>query len=184
MTTLGRAVAVVVGVLLIVLAAIALAREIVLAAGGAFVWPLGDRWLRLVTEPTWSTTGVAALVLTVVGAGLLALAVRHVSAVREGPTLVAFETARGTTTVDVPALERALRRRLEAATPGMRVTAIEMDECGEGCRLRIDADVPASDLAGLQARVSAAAATDLERLAGLKVEVVDLVAGRLLLPHD
>ncbi len=184
MTALARAVAIVAGVLLILLAAVALAREIVLAAGGTFAWPAADRWQRLIAEPTWSTTGLAALVLVVVGAALLVLAVRHVSVVREGPALVTLDTDRGATSVDVPALERALRRRLETTVPGMRVTAIELGEYGEGCRVRIDADVPASDLTGIQARVADVTTTDLEKLAGLKVEAVDVVATRLLLSRQ
>lgn len=181
MTAAARVTAVLVGLLLMVLAAAALVREVVLAADRAVTWPLAGRWEQLVGEPSWATTGVAALVCAALAAGLLALAVRQGGAVRERPVLVRIETEHGATSLDVPAVERALRHRLEAAVPDIRVRQFEL---GAGCRVRVEVDVRAVDLVGVQARAFAALAPDLERLVGLRLEAVDVVAARLVMPAE
>ncbi len=182
MITVARFVAAVLGVLLLCLAAVALAREIALVAGRAFALPLAALWQPLFDQPSWTTTGTAAVVSVVVGVALLLLAVASMGRPQEKPALVSFETDRGQTSVDVPALERALRRRLEVSVPDMRVKDIELGECGTGCRLRVEADLTAEDLAGVQARTALLLRGDLERLAGLRLEALDLVADKLLLP--
>jgi hypothetical protein len=164
-----------------VLAAAALVREVVLAADRAVAWPLAGRWERLLDEPSWSTTGVAALVCAGVAVGLLVLAVRRAGVAEERPVLVRIETEHGATSLDVPAVERALRKRLETTVPDIRVRHLELDE---GCRVRLDVDVRAADLVGVQARVYASLAPDLERLAGLRLEGVDILATRLVMPTE
>lgn len=180
MTLPARVVAVLVGLTVMVLVAAALVREIVLAANCAVIWPLAGWWERLTVEPSWTTTGLAALACVAVAAGLLLLAVRQRSVVRKKPALITFDTEHGATNLDVPALERALRHRLEATVPGMRVRVVEFAGGEKGCRVRVDAEMPAVDLVGMQARAFAAIAPDLESLAGLRLEAVDMVADRLV----
>lgn len=182
MSVVARLIAVVVGALFLALAAVMLAREIALFAGFAFATPLADRWGPVFDDPSWTTTGIAALVAAVAGAGLLWLAVASQGRSEDEPVLVTFETAQGTTNVDVPALERAIRHRLETRVPDLRVRKIELDDCDTGCLLRIDADLPADDLAGVQARMGELLRDDLDRLVGLKLVAVELIVNRLLLP--
>jgi hypothetical protein len=179
-TAASRVGAVLVGLVLMVLAAAALVREVVLAADGSVAWPLAGWWERLVDGPSW-TTGVAALVCVGAAAGLLALAVRQGGVVRERPVLVRIETEHGATSLDVPAVERALRHRLEVALPDIRVRHFEL---GKGCRVRVEIDARAADLAGMQSRAFAAIAPDLDRLVGLRLEAVDLVVLRLVTPAE
>lgn len=181
MSAAARVTAVLVGLLLMVLAAAVLVREVALAADRAVLWPLAGRWERLFGDPSWTTTGAAALVCAALAAGLLALAVRRGGVAHERPVLVRIETEHGATSLDVPAVERALRHRLEAAVPDLRVRQFELSA---GCRARVEVDVRAADLVGVQARAFAALAPDLERLVGLPLEAVDVVAARLVMPAE
>lgn len=181
MTAASRVGAVLVGLLLMVLAAAALVRELVLAADRTVTWPLAARWEQLVGEPSWATTGVAALVCAVLAAGLLALAARQGGAAHERPVLVRIETEHGATSLDVAAVEKALRRRLETAVPDIRVKRLEL---GTGCRVRVEVDVRAADLVGVQDRAYTVLAPDLERLVGLRLEAVDVITARLVMPAE
>ncbi|HET6494226.1 MAG TPA: hypothetical protein VFH61_02540 [Thermoleophilia bacterium] len=181
MTAAARVVAVLVGLLLMVLVATALVREVVIAADHTVTWPIVGWWARLAAEPSWTTTGVAALVCAALVVGLLALVVWQGGVAQARPVLVRIETEHGATSLDVPAVERALRHRLEEAVPDIRVRHFEL---GKGCRVRVDVDVRAADLVGVQARAFAALAPDLERLVGLRLEAVDVVTARLVIPAE
>ena len=71
-------------------------------------------------------------------------------------------------------------RRLEASIRDMRVKGFEFDTCGAGCRVRVEVDLPATDLAGAHRQAMLVVRGDLERTAGLRVDAVDIVVGRLL----
>lgn len=182
MNVFSRVVAVIAGVVLLVVAAVGLAHEIALLADLSFFAPFADPWRPVFEEPSWATTGVAAIVATVVGILLLWLAVAAVGRRRNAPALLTFEGEHGKTSVDVSALEHALRRRLEASVRDMRVKGFEFDTSGVGCRVRVEADLPATDLAGVQRQAMLVVRGDLERTAGLRVDAVDIVVGRLLPP--
>ena len=175
MSSASRVLAVFVGLVVIVLAAAALVREVMLAVDRSPVWPLAERWERLVGEPSWTATGVVALACAVVAAGLLLLAVGQGSVVRKKAAFVTIASEHGATNLDAPALERVLRRRLEAAPPDLRVRSVAIGGAGAGCRVRVEADMPVADLVGAQARAFATIAPDLERLAGLRLVAVDIV---------
>lgn len=182
MSATVRVVAGIVGFLLLLLAAATLAAEVVAVVHRAYVWPYADLWARLTVQPTLVETGLAALGAALVGIALLVLAARSLGTRQHGPTLVTLETPRGTTNVDVQAIERALRRRLETSLP-LKVRQVELGDRDGGCSLRVEADVTALDLTGLQRRAVSLLAGDLERLAGMRLEALDLVVGRLLLPR-
>jgi hypothetical protein len=176
-----RVVAGIVGLLLLLLAAATLAAEVVAVVHRAYVWPYADLWARLTVQPTLVEGGLAALGAALVGIALLVLAARSLGTRQRGPTLVTLETPAGTTNVEVQAIERVLRRRLEASLP-LKVRRVELGESGGGCSVRVEADVTALDLTGLQRRAVGLLAGDLERLAGMRLEALDLIVGRLLLP--
>lgn len=175
MSSTSRVLAVFAGLVAMVLASAALVREVMLAVDRSPVWPLAARWERLVGEPSWTTTGVVALACAVVAAGLLLLAAGQGSVVRKKAASVTIASERGATNLDAPALERVLRRRLEAAPPDLRVRSVAVGGVGAGCRVRVEADMPVADLVGAQARAFATIAPDLERLAGLRLEAVDII---------
>ena len=56
----------------------------------------------------------------------------------------------------------------------------EFDTCGAGCRVQVEADLPATDLAGAQRQAMLVVRGDLESTASLRVDAVDVVVGRLL----
>jgi hypothetical protein len=184
MSAVARVLAVFVGFVALVLVLMALARQATFAIGETLHWPLSSWWVRLVDGSSWSSTAIVVLILVAVAAGLIVLGLRHASPARTRPVLVVFETERGTTSLDVPSLERAMRRSFERAVPGLRAGHIELAECQEGCRVRFAAEVPATDLIGVQERVYLAMAPQLQEMAGLRLEAVDVVARRLLLPAD
>ena len=182
MSVFIRIVAVIAGVVLLVVAAVGLAHEIAVLADLSFSAPFADRWRPALEDPSWTTTGVAAIAATVVGLLLFWLAVAAMGRRHRAPVLLTFEGEHGKTTVDVPALERAVRRRLATAVRDMQVKGFQFSDCGAGCRVRLEADMTAADLAGAQRQAMLVVRGDLERIAGLRVDAVDIVVGRLLLP--
>src|SRR5665647_787836 len=97
-------------------------REVVLAAHWATDWPLSTWWARVTGEPSAATT-VAAVLAGLLAVALLLLAVRQLGGRRRGPALVEFAGEHGWARLDVGALERALRRRLEVEFPGLKARA-------------------------------------------------------------
>jgi len=177
-TASGRVVAVIAGLIGLLFAAADLVREVVLAAERSVAWPLAEWWSQLTTDPTWATAvaAVAAAVLTV---ALILLAARQLRAQRPGPELVEFGDAASRAQLDVPATERALRRRLETGLPGVKTHELELTKRGDGWWVRLEAELPARDVLGVQARAGGLLAADLARLGGLRLDGLDVVVARL-----
>ena len=153
-------------------------REAVLATERSVEWPFADWWSRLTTDPTWETA-VAAGAAAVVAAALILLAVRQLRPRRRGPDLVELGDDAGQARVDVPAMRRALRRRLEKDLPGVKTRALELTDRGDGWWVRVEAELPARDVLGVQARAVALLRADLVRMGGLRLDGLNVVATRL-----
>jgi len=175
MTTAGRVAAVLAGLVCMVLAAVELVRQAVLAAGDDVAWPVSSWWADLTGDPSWTTTGAAAAVLIVVAVVLIVVAVRQLSDVRRGPELVEFATDEGRARLSVPGIEQTLARRFESLAPGVRVTRLDLTRQADGWRVRVEASLPGRDLEGMRRRALAVMAEDLERLGGLDLVRLDLV---------
>jgi hypothetical protein len=122
---------------------------------------------------------VAAAAAAVAAAALITLAVRQLRPRRRGPDLVELGDDTGRARLDVPAMERALRRRLEKDIPGVKTGALELIKRGDGWRVRLEAELPARDVLGVQARAGGLLAADLARLGGLRLDALDVVVTRL-----
>ena len=178
MTASGRVVAVIAGLVGRLLAVADLVREAVLATERSVAWPFAEWWSRLTTDPTWATA-VAAAAAAAVALALILLAVRQLRAQRRGPELVEFGDAASHAQLDVRALARALRRRLENDLPGVKTRELELTKRGDGWWVRLEADLPARDVLGVQARAGGLLAADLARMGGLRLDGLDVVVTRL-----
>jgi hypothetical protein len=181
MTPAGRLIAVVVGLLGLLFAAAALVREVVVAANGAADWPLPAWWVRVTGGPSTATTIVAVLA-GLLALALLLLAARQFGGRRRGPALVEFAGERGWARLDVGAVERALRRRLEVEIPGLKPRRVALSTRAGGWQARLEAELPALDLDALQVGALELLAADLDRMAGMRLEALDIVALRLTAP--
>lgn len=179
MTPAARLLAVLIGVAGIVLAAAALVREAVLAAGWSVRWPLPGWWRESVAGSSWGLW-LAAVVAAALTIALLLYAFRQLGAADHAAAVVEFRSERGAARLDVAALQRGLSRRLEAGLPGLRARSLELERTQEGWRARLEADVPANDLVGLQTRAAAIVAADLQRMGAMRLERLDLVARDVL----
>lgn len=179
MTAAARLVAVVIGVVGIVLAAAALVREAVLASGWSIRWPLPAWWREFIAGSSWglwlAATGSAVLAIA-----LMVYAIRQLRRTRPSAAAVEFPGEGGAARLDVGALQRGLRRRLETGLPGLRARSLQLERTAEGWYVRLEADVPARDLVGLQARAAAVVAQDLERMGAMRLVRLDVVAHDLL----
>ncbi len=90
-----------------------------------------------------------------------------------------FGDAANRARLDVSATERALRRRLEKDLPGVKTRTLELTQRGDGWWVRVEADLPARDVLGLQARAGGLLAADLARMGGLRLDGLDVVVTRL-----
>jgi len=180
-TPSARLIAVVVALAGLLFAAAGMVREVVLAAHWATDWPLSTWWARVTGEPSAATT-VAAVLAGLLAVALLLLAVRQLGGRRRGPALVEFAGEHGWARLDIGALERALRRRLEVEFPGLKARGLEFSKLTSGWRARLEAELPALELEALQVRAHDLLATDLARMAGMRLEVLDIVALRLTAP--
>jgi len=178
MTAGGRVVAVIVGLMGLIFVATDLVREAALAAGRNVEWPFARWWSQLITDPTW-VTALAAAAAAVLAVALIVLAVRQLRSRRRGPERVEFGDGASRAQLDVPAVERALRRRLEKDLPGVKTRALELTKRGDGWRVRVEADLPARDVLGLQARAVGLLTADLARLGGLRLDGLDVIVTRL-----
>jgi hypothetical protein len=182
-TPASRLVAVFVGLAGLLFAAAGLVREVVLAAHGTTDWPVSAWWVRVTGEPS-TATRVAAVVAGLFALALLILAVRQLGSRRRGPALVEFAGEGGWARLDVGALERAVRRHLEIEIPGLKARGLAFSKRAGGWQARLDAELPALDLDALQVRALDLVAADLDRMAGMRLEVLDIVASRLAPPGD
>lgn len=166
------------GLVGLLFAAADLVREAVLASDGGVAWPFADWWWRLTVDATW-TTAVAAAATAVVALGLIVLAVRQLRRRRPTPGRLEFGDGESRAQLDVPAVELALRRRLEKALSGVKTRELELTQRGDGWWVRVVADLPARDVLGLQARAGGLLAADLARMGGLRLDGLDVVVARL-----
>ena len=178
MTAAGRVVAVIVGLVGLLFAAAGMVREAVLAGERSAEWPVAGWWSQLTAKPTSETT-VAAAVAAVVAVALIVLAVRQLRPRRPYAGVVELGDEANRARLDVAATERALRRRLENDLPGVKTRALELTQRGDGWWVRIEADVPARDMLGAQARAGGLLAADLARMGGLRLDGLDVVVTRL-----
>lgn len=178
MTPGARLAAVLAGMVLAVLALVAAMREIVIASDAGVHWPTSPALRRLTTDPSWATW-VAAAVAAAVGVALIVLGVRQARRGGGGPEVIQFKDERGSARLDVGAVERGMRKRLQATLPGVHVARIELRQDGDAWRITVRADVPAHDLQALRARMQALAGEDLLRMGGMRLRRLDLVTGRL-----
>lgn len=183
MNAAARLAAVAAGLLGVVAAAASLVRELTLAADGSREWALAGWWGRLTGAEAAYPAGVAAAGVAVLAAALVVLGVRQLGMWSRRPGLVEFAGPSGRARIDVPALERALARRLAAELPGVKAGAVGLDKGPTGWRVRVEAEVPARDLAGLQRRAFSVLAADLQRMGTLQLTRVDIVATRLGAPR-
>ena len=180
MTSFSRAVAVIAGMIGLVVAAAACVRAIVLAADGTASWPVGGWWTRLISSEPRTAATIAAALTAVAAAALLVLAARQLGARARGTELVEFGGEAGSARLEVPALALALRRHLEASCPGVKTGVLTLDKVGDGWQARLEAELPARDLAGTRRRLAQVAAADLARAGGLRLDGLDLVVTGLL----
>ena len=178
MTATGRVVAVLAGLVGLLFAAADLIREVALASEHSAAWPFAEWWSRLAADPTWATV-VAAAAAAVVGVALIALAARQLWPQGRGPERVELGDAASHAQLDVLAVERALRRRLETDLPGMETRELKLTKRGAGWWIRVEADLPARDVLGVLARAGGLLATDLARMGGLRLDGLDVVVARL-----
>lgn len=178
MTPAGRGIAVVAGVGMALLAAAALVREVVLAAGTAVSWPAAAWWARLADEPTWVTAVAAAAAATATAAFIL-FALRQLEPRHDGPQAVEFAAEGGWTRLDVGGLEAALRRRVEARVAGLRTSQLVLTRRAEGWDARLEARFAGRDLLRAQREAHALLAADLAILGGMSLRRLDLVVTQI-----
>jgi hypothetical protein len=175
-TATTRALALVVGFIGLILAVAAFVRELSLAVHSGLSWPVSSWWDRLVTAEPRLGAGIAAGVAGVVAIVLLVLAFRQLGSGRRGPAQVAFGAGEGSTRLDVQALELALRHDIERTCPGVRTQSLTLTKRGDAWRVRLEALMPAADLAGVRLRMAGLVAEDLRRAGGMRLDGLDVVA--------
>lgn len=178
MTATGRVVAVIAGLVGLLFAAADLVHEAVLATERSVAWPFAEWWSRITADPA-AATAVAAAAATVVAVALIVLAVRQLRPWHSFPEVVELGDEASRAQLEVPALQRALRRHLENDLPGVKTRELELSKRGDGWWVRLEADLPARDVLEMQARAGGLLAADLARMGGLRLGGVDVVVTRL-----
>jgi hypothetical protein len=177
----ARSMAVVVGVAGLVLALAAAVREIVLASDVTVHWHVTPALQRLTSNPSGATWAVAAG-LAVAGVALLVLDAWQLGGADEGPQMVQFKDEKGWARLDVRAVQRGLRKRLQASVPGITVRDVRLRKEGDTWRVVVTADAPARDLQQLRSRLQAMVGQDLLSMGGMRLRRLDLVVERLGAP--
>jgi len=177
-TATGRVIAVIAGLVGLLFAAADLVRETVLAAEQSVTWPFAEWWSQLTREPAWATA-VAAAAAAVVAVALIVLAVRQLRPQRRGREVLEFGDEASRAQLDVVAMARALRRRLESDFPGVKTRELELSKRGDGWWVRVEADLPARDVLAVQAHARGLLAADLARMGGLRLDGLDVVVTSL-----
>ncbi|HZL64903.1 MAG TPA: hypothetical protein VFD50_08210 [Thermoleophilia bacterium] len=175
MTATSRALALVVGFVGLILAVAAFVRELSLAAHSGLSWPVAFWWDRLITAEPRLGASIAAGVAGVVAIVLLVLAFRQLGSERRRTTQVEFGAGEGSTRLEVQALELALRHDIERTCPGVRTQSLTLSKRGDAWRVRLEALMPAADLAGVRLRMAGLVAEDLWRAGGMRLDGLDVV---------
>lgn len=178
MTGAARVVAMLAGFVGAVVALVAGVREIVRHVDPSVDWQTAAVLRHLTSEPS-RATWIAAAVAAALGVILLVLTLRQFGTPHEGPQFIQFKDDAGWARLDVAAMERGMRRRLQAALPDATVREVQLHKDGEVWRARVAADVPGRDLPALRARMQAMLGDDLLRTGGMQLRRLDLVVTRL-----
>ncbi len=179
MTATARALALVVGFVAFVLAVAAFIRELALAVHSGLSWPVASWWDRLITAEPRLGASIAAGVTGVIAIVLLVVAFRQLGSGRRGTEQVEFGAGDGSSRLEVSALELALRHDIERQRPGVRTESLTLAGRGDAWRVRVEARVPAADLAGMRLHMAGLVAEDLRRAGGMRLDGLDVVVTRL-----
>jgi hypothetical protein len=174
-TATSRSLALVVGFVGLILAVAAFVRELSLAVHSGLSWPVSSWWHRLITAEPRLGASIAAGITGVAAVVLLVLAFRQLGSGGRGPALVEFGSGEESARLEVQALELALRRDIERTCPGVRAQSLTLTKRGEAWRVRLEALMPAADLAGVRQRMAALVAEDLRRAGGMRLDGLDVV---------
>ena len=175
MTAASRSLALVVGFVGFIVAVAAFIRELSLAVHSGLSWPLASWWDRLVIAEPRLGASIAAGVAGGVAIVLLVVAFRQLGSGRRGTTQVELGADEGSTRLEVQALELALRRDIERTCSGVRTQSLTLTRRGDAWRVRLEAVMPAADLAGVRLRMAGLAAEDLRRAGGMSLDGFDVV---------
>ena len=179
MTAWERGVAVLVGLAGMILALAAALREAVVAADQAVVWRSSEALRRLTDQPDW-LTGVVAAAAAAAAVALIVLAARQFRPADGGPTVIQFQDAAGWARLDVRAMERGMKRRIQASLPGVRAHDVRLRKTGDAWQVTVRADVPGRDLQPLRGRMYELLREDLQNTGGMRLTRLDLVVGQLV----
>lgn len=172
---MARSLALVIGFIGLVLAVAAFVRELSLAVHSGLSWPVASWWDRLVTAEPRLGASIGAGVSGVAAIVLIVLAFRQLGSERRRSTQVEFGAGEGSTRLEVPALELALRRDIERACPGVHTQSLTLTKRGDSWGVRLEAIMPAADLAGVRQRMAGLVAEDLRRAGGMSLDGLDVV---------
>lgn len=175
MTATARSLALVIGFIGLVLAVAAFVRELSLAVHSGLSWPVTSWWDRVITAEPRLGASVAAGVTGVVAIVLLVLAFRQLGSGRRRSPQVEFGAGEGGTRLEVSALELALRHDIERTCPGVSTQSLTLTKRGDAWRVRLEALMPAADLAGVRLRMAGLVAEDLRHAGGMRLDGLDVV---------
>jgi len=178
-TATARSLALFVGLVGFIFAVAAFVRELSLAVHASLSWPVASWWDRLTTAEPRSGAAIAAGVTGVAAIVLLVVAFRQLGGERRRTEAVEFAGADGSARIEVPALELALRRDIERQCSGVRTQSLTLSQRGDAWLVRLEAIMPAADLAGTRLRMAGLVADDLRRAGGMRLEGLDVVVTSL-----
>jgi hypothetical protein len=174
-TATARTLALVIGFVGFIVAVAAFIRELSLAVHAGLSWPVASWWDRLTTAEPRLGASIAAGVSGVAAIVLIVLAFRQLGSGRRRSMQVEFGAGEGSTRLEVPALELALRHDIERTCPGVRTQSLTLSKRGDAWHVRLEALMPAADLAGVRLRMAGLVAEDLRRAGAMRLDGLDVV---------